>query len=120
MWHETTHVCSTVDSRGTPTAGNRAALLSGVYPTALPNLAGQCTQGTPRPNCPEPGLCHANRTQCHQGLPHLGTGLVAGPLPPPQAHPPGARRRTVTGAAARVAPRLWETAQHLDPTLGRG
>ena len=120
MWHATTHVCSTVDDRGTPTAGSRAALRRGVDPAALPNLAGQCTRGTPRPDGPAPGLCHAKRTPCHHGLPHVGAGLVACPLPSPQAPPPGARRRTVTGAAARAAPRLWETSPPLDPMLGRG
>src|SRR5919199_2630493 len=120
MWHETTHVCATVTPQGAPTAGSWVALCRGVYPAAVPDSAGQGARATPRTGGPAVELGDPERAQRHPGLSHPGASLFAGPIPAAQAHPPGARRRTVTGTAARAAPRFWETSPHLDPRLSCG
>ena len=119
MRYETTHVCSTVDVRGTAAVGSRAALLGCVYSAAVPDSARQCARATPRADCPAAGLCHPERAQCHPGLPYPGRRQFVGPIPAAQAQPPWCSMpEPVTGAAARAAPRLWQAAQHLDPAAG--
>jgi hypothetical protein len=117
MWHETTHVCSTIDARGTAAARHRAALRRCVYPAAVPDSARQCTWAAPCPDFPAAGLCHPERAPYPSCLPYPGHGQFAGPIPAAQAYPPGTRCRTLTGAAPRAAPCLWQTTQHVDPAL---
>jgi hypothetical protein len=119
MRHETTHLYSTVDLRGTSIAASRAALLRGLHPAALPDPAGQCARTTPRSDCPAAELCDPERAQCSPCLPPPGVGIRARPIAASQTHPPRARARTVAGAAARAAPRLWQTPQYLDAPFGR-
>jgi hypothetical protein len=119
MGHETTHVCSTVVHRGTPPVGSWAALLGGLYATAVPDPAHRCAWAAPRADCPAAQLCAPERPHYQPCLAHPWIGRRAGPVQTPQAHPPGARRRIVTGTAARTAPRFWQTTQHLDTGLRR-
>src|SRR5882724_1820677 len=120
MWHETTHVYSTVDLRGTPAAGRRAALFGRLYPGAVPNPARQCARRTTRPDCPAVQLRHAECAPCHPCLPPPRAGLVVCPILGSQADPRRARCQTVVGPAARTAALVWQTPQHLDLALGGG
>ena len=79
-WHtmrdDTTHVYSTIDCRGGPAAGSRAAFLSGFDPTAVLNAACQCTRATSCPDCSAAGLCLAERPPCDPCLSPPGTAAV--------------------------------------------
>src|SRR5918911_1877404 len=122
MGYETTSLGSLVNARGAPAADSRAPFLGRLYPATLPNPAGQWAQAAPCPDRPAARLCHTERTQCHSGLPHPGAGLSPAPVPPPQAHPVGARCcqvRAATRLAAHLPPHLWQAAQYLDASVSR-
>jgi hypothetical protein len=123
MRHETTHLSSTVDSRGTPAPTSRAALPGCVYPAAVPDLAGQWAGPTPRPACPAAEVCRPERAPCDPCLPHPWAGLVIGPIAAPPAHAGRARcghRRAGASAPVRTASYLWQLPPYLDAALSGG
>src|SRR5215510_3495300 len=110
MSYETTYVHAIIDPRGTPAAGNGAAVPECVHPAAVPDSTRQCTRTTSRADRPTAQLCDPECAQCDPGLPHPWAGLVIGSIAAAQADACRARcgqRRAVARPAARTAPCFW-------------
>src|SRR5438876_4469098 len=75
MGHEATTVCTNADQRRATGSHRWTALARCLYHAPLPNPACFLQRPTSLPDSSQPGLCCADGTQRHQGLPPAGIGV---------------------------------------------
>jgi hypothetical protein len=119
MLYETTHVCTSLDTGGTPATHGRPSFLQRLQAAALSNPPGQCPGATPGHNRPESRGCDPKRAPCPPCFRHPGADLLARAISPSPPHALSARRPQARALAGGVhqsprtfgkAPSTWTLA----------